>query len=92
MQHRGIEEDVPCSDVAHLGLHDDRCAFVREHCTDPAGLLNYPLLYYCGAARHGALLAGLMVVRVPAGQGRAAAAAWAMAGPKISLQGICSRC
>lgn len=69
LQHRGAEEDVTCSDVAHLGPGDDRCAFVREHCTDPASLFNYPRLYYCGAAQHGALLPGLMVVRVPAGRG-----------------------
>ncbi|KAF9564448.1 hypothetical protein EC968_004500 [Mortierella alpina] len=38
------EPESECEDV---WLHDDRCAFVMEHCRDPAGLINYPLLYFC---------------------------------------------
>lgn len=79
---------MACSDVARLGPQDDRCAFVREHCTDTAGLLNYPRLYYCGAGRHGALLAALMVVSMLACRGWAAAVAWAAAGGRDSPTGI----
>ncbi|KAF9960698.1 hypothetical protein BGZ72_006268 [Mortierella alpina] len=38
------EPESVCEDV---WSHEDRCAFVEEHCRDLSGLFNYPHLYFC---------------------------------------------
>lgn len=52
------EPESECEDV---WLHDDRCAFVEEHCTDLSGLINYPHLYFCNLSSLPALALIIMV-------------------------------
>ncbi|KAF9283201.1 hypothetical protein BGZ68_005495 [Mortierella alpina] len=53
------ESESECEDV---WLHDDRCAFVEEHCTNLSGLINYPHLYFCNLSSLPALALIIMGV------------------------------
>lgn len=55
------EGELVCEDVTKLDAGDDFCTFVRNHCKAES-LVNWPQLYYCHVAPHGALLTAVMLV------------------------------